>query len=564
MLSEKTINEIKKYAKNISRDDNYINTSVELFCNVLKIAENDVKIENISKNIEDAYNAIKEGDDGPSLLLLNRFEQFMKAIYYIIDPEYFSKKGATITLNDCIVKTKLIPKNIFNNIKFSDKNARLDINDPNHPINDVDMEKSDYYPYMVAYWLRNDVCHHSSKISPKDYHKYYECILTTYFDVCNKFANLIVTFSMNILKYPESILKEYDNKGYNYIKTLQNLTANTDICNKYGVKDVDFIKLYNQNEFKIVKIIGYAGMGKSSILKYIQYNEMKKYINEKNTRKIPVIIPLILVDNINITVEDLVSEVLKIDIETAKTMIKENRLNLYFDGVNEIRITDKIEKSEFLKRLEEFINSYGKKNHVIVTDRDDNAISICNKETIYPKFIMQEFKDVEITEYVNNNCINDYKKEVLNIIKDLKDNNSTYYLKLKKPFYIYQFINYYMINKSIPESSAGITREYIKCLVDREEKEKKDLNARYIIGALKYVAKYKYVNPGNNNISVDENDLFMILNEYKQIILDDKDAYRVKDFTDLMIKMGLLKKDVFDKYSFADDSYFKVLGDNNG
>ena len=305
-------------------------------------------------------------------------------------------------------------------------------------------------------------------------------------------------------------------------------------------------------------------MGKSSILKYIQYNEMKKYINEKNTRKIPVIIPLILVDNINITVEDLVSEVLKIDIETAKTMIKENRLNLYFDGVNEIRIIDKIEKSEFLKRLEEFINSYGKKNHVIVTDRDDNAISICNKETIYPKFIMQEFKDVEITEYVNNNCINDYKKEVLNIIKDLKDNNSTYYLKLKKPFYLYQFINYYMINKSIPESSAGITREYIKCLVDREEKEKKDLNARYIIGALKYVAKYKYVNPGNNNISVDENDLFMILNEYKQIILDDKDAYRVKDFTDLMIKMGLLKKDVFDKYSFADDSYFKVLGDNNG
>ena len=560
MLSSSTKNDIKKYAKNIWRDEKYIDSSMELFDRVLTISASNKKLENLSNEIESAYSSVKDGDLGPQLLSLNRFEPFMKTIYYILYPDDFDNVVNSLSLASIIKNHINIMKNdLFNKISAFGKDERVDVNDPNNPVNNIEFKNSEYYHFIVAYCLRNDVSHLSSGLSPKAYHEFYECVLRAYFEICNMYKNEILTFNIKKSLYSDKVIDDYENIGFNYIKTRLNLSANKEIMDKYGVNNIDFQSIYLYDDFKICKIIGYAGVGKSCLLANIQYNEMLKYLDDKNNNNVPVIIPLIIVNNKEIKVNDLLSKVLNVDIDAATNLIKEHKVNLYFDGVNEIRIKNKTDLKDFLKYLENFILEYGKNSKVIVTDRDDNGLSILNDYNKYPKFILSDFTDEEINEYIKQNVTAGNMNLLLNRIKDYKENNALFYTNLRKPFYLSQFIHIFEVSGQLVESTIDITREFIKSLIHREEIIKKDLSARYILGVLKNIARFSRQNDNGSNVLVEEADLLMLLNDYKKTILEDTDAFISMDLIDLMCKMRLLKESSFGMYSFADDSYYEVL-----
>ena len=80
-------------------------------------------------------------------------------------------------------------------------------------------------------------------------------------------------------------------------------------------------------------------------------------MNFEKNQKIPVILNLITVNEFE-TIETLICKKLNIDTENdevIKFLLKKNRINLYLDGINEISISKKDERRDFVNMMEDLL-----------------------------------------------------------------------------------------------------------------------------------------------------------------------------------------------------------------
>ncbi|MBR3230107.1 MAG: hypothetical protein IKF91_04700 [Bacilli bacterium] len=550
---------------NIDMEESDIRSSINLLSQVFSIGKDIVEFEKMEENFNDAYSSdiVK-----PNLKLFD-FESFCKLMVYITDKKYYdnnvvsSEGKRLLSLKKCILKLDVLDSQILDDLTVKDENGRIIVysrSDSNNPINKYRDNKD--IDIISSISLRNEFAHESGKMTDFDYYWYYTCLITSFFKILNKYKNSVIRYFLSNNMYANNCISKYEKKikeGYNYIPVKINPKLGNPIFNT--VKDILVTDIHSVKGLRVIKIIGYAGVGKTSLLEELRYRDLKKYIASPSRNKISVIVSLINVSDGKASIEEVIADTLSVSVETVDMLVKEDKLNIYFDGVNELRISDIEEKALFLEKLEDFINNYKGSGYIIVTDRDSNDLSILNDYKIIPTIIIKEFSDEEVNNYIVKNVPADMRENISNIIDNYRDNNKIFYGQLKKPFMLNQFIILVLNGDVIPTSDVEVTVQYLKSLVNREITEKKNHIAKYIIKGLRYVLKNYEC---NDNFYIDYDDLNILLNKYKNEVLEDNNAYLSADLISLMEKLGIIKEalNTLGGIIFAEDSYYyALLGD---
>ena len=275
---------------------------------------------------------------------------------------------------------------------------------------------------VKAYCIRNAVAHSQDiPLTEVELWEHFYSMFYTMIEATYKFKYIITEMyrkkEISYQSYIDKIINEYEKKlaqNFTYIPLSMELDLNEyweDLEDKYeDLENIKFekvnedlnsndIKLYDNSLFNKVKLIGYAGVGKTTILEHTVYEEAKEIEKNHYKGRIPILIQMINVSDKSDTIEKLIAEILgSNNIALISELIRNNMLKLYIDGINEIAINNQTEKLEYIKDLEFYLTSEDKKDlKVVVTDRDDNANSIFNK---YPKFILSGITAEDIDDFI--------------------------------------------------------------------------------------------------------------------------------------------------------------------
>lgn len=398
---------------------------------------------------------------------------------------------------------------------------------------------------------RKDLLHiavaiHISELLKKDnmqninihlYWEYISNIFLAYLEIANKLKDnvmeLYIKLKINIDQYLNNIISNYKNRAnFKYIpSSVIKLDFNSSIYDiDEGKEDfIPFLDINKDTSLKRIKLIGYAGAGKTTTLEYIEYEDAECY-NENN--KIPVLISLCDVSQIT-TIEKLICEKLRIvddEKDIVNYLIEKNKINLYLDGVNEISIGNK-EKRKVLNELEKFVNSKKAQNiKIIATDRDNDDISILNN---VDTFLIEGMTEQDIKLFIDGNSTKVEKKK--EIEKKILQNKAIQNMRVR-PLMLKELISIVECEEDIPEDIEEITEKYLETIIKREVEEKHEEVAKYIDGALSYLVEK------NGDIENSLMSYYNIIDTFNEFANKNKLEIDSQSLLDLIKKLVYLKK----------------------
>ncbi len=284
------------------------------------------------------------------------------------------------------------------------------------------------------------------------------------------------------------ILRQFDYKGYlermqsRFKKDPGYIPIKGTLIQTTGDRIIDvgeYVKQENE-----IKLLGQAGIGKTTFFKHIISEEIDKLGEENNPLFVPVYIRLIEFQNREQKVEQYVCNQLAIDSVLLDNLIKEKFLHFYFDGINEI--APKEDSRAILQDIDAFIHKcqeYG--NRVLISDRENNNLQILNSATTIH---INKFDDEQIFDFIKLNAKN--KTTVQNALKYYEDDAYSFLQELLGiPFFLKTFIS--LVDKEVPVPADKI--EYIKAFteefINREIREKYDPNAQHIVQMLTIISE---------------------------------------------------------------------------
>lgn len=509
-------------------------------------------------------------------------EEYLKQLYYFINRSLYYQDSA-------YKKELMYFYNKFNIARIyepEDKNKKGEkkeiilYGDVRHPENRLKDNKK-ILPFVKAYCFRNAIIHKqiasiNQTLSIMEKWEHFFCAFYTMVEVAYKNEKIIINKyaykGLKIKQYITQIINKYEEKqknGFTYIALDLNVGANEfskELSQKYFNKKIKFDEINEElnaqrvletNNFiyNRVKLVGYAGVGKTTILENTMYKEALSFRQNGYEGKIPVLIEMIKVSKIEDDLKSLIAEKLKTNnVKLVSELIKRNKLQLYIDGINEIRISDLEEKRKYLKNLEEFISKMNRGVKIVITDRDSNEFSILNE---YPTFIISGINKNNVTEFIHGNS---NKPEVVNkIISEKLENKPEFINMIKNPFMLKNLIAIIECNKEIPESEEEIAEEFLKAIVERERVLKRDYRAKHIIRLLIYVVKrYSEENEVDDNMVISSYKLLDLFNEYCDKY-NSNDRFDNGEMLDLLVKMGILKEASMEEYTFVDYRFFSFF-----
>ena len=412
-----------------------------------------------------------------------------------------------------------------------------------------------------------------NQLSVTVYWKYISNLFLSYLLIISKIReeimNIYIDRELDVENYLKSIIENYKNKiNFKYIPSsvrniniLDNIHIEEDDDNDDDNDEISFLEINNNPDIKKIKLIGYAGVGKTTTIEYIQYQDA---LNYNKQHKIPVIINLITVEK-DSPIEFLIAKKLRLykqqnDMQTLDSikeivefLIEKNRLNLYFDGVNEINIVSPYEKRNFLTNLEEFIKREKNKDlKIIVTDRDNSEVSILNDKNT---FLIQGMTENDIYAFIEGNT----KPEKVDEVKKIVFENKYFENNIIQPIMLKNLITIIECGQEVPESIEELSEAYLDAIIKRELEEKGEPMAAYIDEALTYMVEQNLKTSDGEEIDRMLNapyynviDTFYEFAEKKNIDLD------AEELLNLVIKMGILKEVEFQKYAFTNEIFFHI------
>ena len=448
---------ISKFIKNTLKHkdikDKNLTAKVNIFVKFLDLADN---TENIKQELERV--AINEGM--VSFPIIANLTAFFTAIAHLK-----FKNEATINefseQADILVKLKITKKPItLNDIT---KKTILEENNPDKI-------------YYKMFYLAQNITEFKDGLAMQTYLDYLTDLLLAYLNITyhlkKEIYDLYFLKTINIKQYLSDIIKAYESKiNFKYIPAsiikLENSWDQNAEINDFN----SFLDINANEKIKKIKLIGYAGAGKTTTLEYIQYLDA---LNYEQKQKLPVLINLITI-NKNKPIENIIMQKLNItDNDLVNYILSEHKINLYLDGINELSITDMLKKHLFLDNLEEFLNRKELANlRVIVTDRDNDEISVLNN---HPTFLIQGMNNADALEFIKGNA----EKEKVDLILKSFQNSSLAKENTIEPLMLKNFIKIIECGGVVPESTEELTSYYLEALINREITEKHDNLANFI------------------------------------------------------------------------------------
>ncbi|MFK7949821.1 MAG: NACHT domain-containing NTPase [Saprospiraceae bacterium] len=309
----------------------------------------------------------------------------------------------------------------------------------------------------------------------------------------SRFVHLDTQEDLNI---SEAYVIEYDLEDYNENAEEEGLKQE-----RRGTVD-DLRK--NKVHEKRMMLWGDAGMGKSTTMEYLVYQDAKKCLNDKQAN-IPIYIPLGILTERSQSIKEAIFNKLTVTEEVGENLLKKGRLNLFLDGINEI-------PKDYNSELRTYRN---KEIQKLLTDYPNTFFILSNRpqdENIFtnvPVFQLQKMDDNQLLLFLEKNCSDKPTKK--KIIDELKENNRLKRI-VRTPLMLSRLIMVVIQKGEIPKSRGEIINEFIQGLYIREKIEKKDaaFDKRLIHRLLSRLGYYSLEEKGTNS-GLTENE---VINEF--------------------------------------------------
>jgi len=316
--------------------------------------------------------------------------------------------------------------------------------------------------------------------------------------------------------------------------------------------------LFDKSQF--ITLIGNAGSGKSTIVKYLFLNSIDSKF------KIPIKVELRYLNDYNGTVVDFIKDrIFKLSRLARHDRIIERLMNsgdfvFFLDGYDEINST---KKEKLTKEIDDLVKLYNK-NHYLLTSRPYTEIDL-----------LPLFHNFEVCELSNKDINNFIKKQIPVGEKELCDKiveavnsqeNISYKSFLSNPLLLSMFILTFQSYSSIPQKRSEFYSQVFDALFSVHDsmsklafvREKQSgLSKEQIVEILKLFSFLSYFDEQFIFSGIYLDDKFKYIKEKKKNIIFDNE----KLINDLQVAIGILNKEGTD-YTFPHRSlqeYFAAI-----
>lgn len=214
-------------------------------------------------------------------------------------------------------------------------------------------------------------------------------------------------------------------------------------------------ELFSTNNF--ITIIGTAGSGKSTIVKYLVVNAIEKKF------KTPIKIELRYLNNYGKGLIDYIKEEvfklsqLAFDEDIINRLLKTGNFLFFLDGYDELSssVKDKITKD-----INDLCRVYNK-NSYLITSRPYTNIELLSK---FKNYEVCQLEDDEKEVFVRKQLPSSEKEIVNKIIEAIKNSNSNYSSYLRNPLLLSMFILTYQTYSNVPPKKSSFYRQVFDSL----------------------------------------------------------------------------------------------------
>ncbi len=415
-----------------------------------------------------------------------------------------------------------------------------------------------------TYKLRNIESHQCENWTNRELYENIESVLIIYLYATKQFANALKPIVEVAYKEKEPDFKTYlegvkENfksrigrfihiKGQEDIRLSQGYVVeriteqDTEKIERKGT--VNDLRKNHVSEKRML-IWGDAGMGKSTTLEFLAYTDAEEKLRD-NKAKLPVYIPLGLLTDKNISLKQSIFNKIGVDNKIGDRMLKEGKINLFLDAVNEIPRDDNNQLKTLRQREIQNLLSEYKNVFIIISNRPQD-------ENIFvgvPVFQLQKMDMEQIKLFLKKNT--EGNKGIAKLILDEINKDERLEKIIKTPLMLSRLIEIVKAKGEIPKSEGEIIEKFIYSLYQREQQEKKDanFNTKQIHRLLRYLG-YESLEKKDTNSGMSEDEVlnyFVRCKEKYSFIIDT--SYVLEIATQLGI---LEKRD--DMYTFAHQAY---------
>ncbi len=217
------------------------------------------------------------------------------------------------------------------------------------------------------------------------------------------------------------------------------------------------------DKFGKIVISDYAGMGKSTILKWITAS----IIEQK--KSVPILIELRKIDSGNSILDEIFNQINPIDESFDKELIYQlldlGFFTILLDGFDEIPYDF---QEEITVQLSSFIKKTGK-NNFIITSRPESALSTFSD---FQLFYIQPLTEKEAYSLIKKLDELSKIKFGQNLINEIKEKNTPVKEFLTNPFLVSLLYKSYTYNKDIPSKKITFYEEVYSCLFKHHDLSK--------------------------------------------------------------------------------------------
>lgn len=419
----------------------------------------------------------------------------------------------------------------------------------------------DYGEHLFrTYNLRNIEGHQCESWSNKDLYANIESVLVIYLYATMKFSKQLEIARESLKREPDfktyldsvksnfklRISKFIHIKGQENIKLTQGLVVENinedERSERKGTVDELRKKQIPENR---MMIWGDAGTGKSTTLEYLAYVDADEKIRNPNN-KVPVYLPLGLLTDKNVSIKQTILNKIGVDSILGERLLKEGRINIFLDAINEIPRDDNNNlKTMRLREISNLLSEY-KQCFIIISNRpeDENIF----KEL--PVFFLQKMDREQIESFLKKNT--DGNSKIAKLIIEEIDKDERLLKIIRTPLMLSRLIEIVKVKGNIPKSEGEIIDRFIFSLYERERVEKKDANFNTkIIHRLLRNLGYESLENKETNSGMVEDEVLNYFVEYKKKYGFDIDTIYVLE---IATQLGILEKRD-ELYTFAHQAY---------
>ncbi|RXF70535.1 NACHT domain-containing protein [Arcticibacter tournemirensis] len=508
--------------------------SLEGLQNRVPNAMSKILIENINK--EDRFSFFPE---------VAKIEPFLKKIVFLLDEQKFNEIESS--------RSGLAKSIDFLNLNPS--NLRLSTTKPEDVANSSD-------PFIVhvlrSYHLRNIESHLCKNWTNKELYENLESVLIVYLYTVYLHATKltqIVTPEPKFDVYLESVISAFEiwRERFVHITGIESFDEipihaieREDWNNKEknvlrSGKIDDLRKVIDENS---MVILGEPGMGKSTTMQYMTYNDAKSLISGSNpsaSNKLPIYIELKLLSKEE-SIIDYCCQRLEVSATQLLEYFKNGTASLFLDGLNEVyNELRKPVRSEIQKLISTYKNLF-----IIITAR---PLAYSNEFKDTPVFTLQRLDDLQVKEFLEKNCSDTYIRTVL--MNEILSSSRLGKI-VRVPLLLKMLVNVVLGNAgAIPENKTQIISHFIKNLYLRErDKLIETVDLRIVHRLLCFL--------GHSTRSLNASNVGWRIEQFESIVENkiERSQFKINvyEFIDIAVDLHILVKDG-DKYSFIHELY---------